>query len=163
MGEKLIGKPVVFDEVAYFTTFVPIEDPTLEDACDTGTSRIWAVNYNAKVGENSDDFDFNVKTDFTNPLNSSFGYFVEDDKKRLYKNYPGDVLSGVQVVREPQCDASGEEVFKLLVQKANKDVLPSGEGAPGVNAIDVVDEPLPKNASISVSQVRFDSWSIVFE
>ena len=29
----MIGSPVVFDDVAYFTTFIPMDSPTTTDAC----------------------------------------------------------------------------------------------------------------------------------
>ncbi|CAG0934303.1 Type IV pilus biogenesis factor PilY1 [Rhodocyclaceae bacterium] len=53
VGEKVLGSPLVFNKVAYFTTHTPDSPTTSTDPCaspdNLGTARIYALNY--KTGE----------------------------------------------------------------------------------------------------------------
>ena len=164
VGEKLIGRPVVFDGVAYFTTFIPIENPAeIQDSCESGTSRIWAVDYDAKVCDTVGDCDF-VPGDSDDPTDTVLGKFIEDGNSLLFRNYPQSLFSGVQVVRRPTCNDFGEDVFMLKVQKANANATIPQEGqAPPDDLINTQTIAIDQKAGVEVSKVRFDSWSIVFE
>jgi hypothetical protein len=156
VGEKLVGKPVVFDQVAYFTTFVPIYPPN-GDACESGGSRIWGVQFDKRNGENG--------VWETSAADNHFGMFPYDDSAKSYKLFtwaPGDLLSGVSVVRRPQCFAPGE-MFQLVVQRANPQFDPKKADQQTVPPIETKARAIPKAAGLSVTRVRFDSWSLVFE
>jgi hypothetical protein len=157
-GEKLIGRPVVFDKAAYFTTFVPIEDAYADkqDACEAGSSRIWALDYNVK-GENVD----NNPGKYTD---TDFGKFIADESispyTTMFVDYPGQLLSGTQVVRRPDCGL-GCDVFELVAQtpkEGGKDITGKGE-----TPMKIVRKTIDTGAGTSIAQVRFDSWSIVFQ
>ncbi len=162
VGEKLISRPVIFDGVTYFTTFVPLSDPDDPGAaCDDGGSRIWALDFNGKVDTG--------KIDITNgPAEQMFdgeyfGWFLNAASKHvMFKDYPDMVLSGTSVVQRPSCD-SNEDSFKIVAQRTELAELEThaGESNPP-EPIDVVEESIVKNNNLSFIQVRFDSWSIVF-
>jgi hypothetical protein len=151
IGEKLIGSPVIFDKVAYFTTFLPLEDPAVSDACDAGTSRLWALIYNYQ-GENVAAFN-----------NDDFGAWEPDSiGNRMFKNVSGRLLQGSRVTRAPRCDLAVPDLFWLTTQSA----VP-GETAAGSteNAIEPVSEPLPPKLSgtpAGQTKADYDSWTIVF-
>ncbi|MDD5309971.1 MAG: PilC/PilY family type IV pilus protein, partial [Deltaproteobacteria bacterium] len=156
VGEKLVGKPIVFDQVAYFTTFVPVYPPD-GDACRSGGSRIWGVQFDNRNGTNGE---WETEVD-----ENDFGQFPYDPAANSYKFFtwaPGDLLSGASIVRRPQCYAPGE-MFQIVVQRANPAFNPRQPPQGQVPAIQTVSHPIPKNAGIGVTRVRFDSWSLVFE
>ncbi len=153
VGEKLIGRPVVFDETAYFTTYSPLTNRnTTKDACDDfGASRVWALDYKRYDSEAAD-------TD-----KNFIGKFYTGEKWITFHNYPSELLSGVKVVKRPSCDPNEPPVFELVVQKAN----PSSNGAqsggvPGADAVQTMSIPITKPNPRGFVTVRFDSWSIVF-
>lgn len=152
VGEKLIGRPVIFDDVAYFTTYVPLADRhDIEDACDEGASRVWALDY--------DTYNADAEID----SQAFIGKFKTGDNYVPFYNYYHELFSGVQVVKRPQCSASDPIVFKLLVQKANPP--PNGaamSGTPPSDAVQTKSINISKGGSTSLVAVRFDSWSIVF-
>ncbi len=158
VGEKMIGRPIIFDELVYFTTFVPIENPLAEDMCEAGTSRIWSVHYN--YDKATDIYNW-----FDNYYDTNFGWRLASTGERImYDEYPGDLLSGVQIVRRPKCDGVDQDVFRIVVQKAARagSEIPTGS-APPPDTVAVENIRILKNASPTVSQVSFDSWSLVFE
>ncbi|MCP4676596.1 MAG: hypothetical protein GY854_14000 [Deltaproteobacteria bacterium] len=158
VGEKLVGRPAIFDGIAYFTTYVPIENAaTVTNACDAGSSRVWGVHFN-----------YNMITDawidFSDVHDTQFGAFEVSGERRMYHDYPGELLSGVQVVARPQCDNFAQPPFSLVVQSANQDAsFPRGAPVP-VDAVQSKEIQISKGlGSAKISQARFDSWSIVFE
>lgn len=67
-GEKVLSAPLVYNKVAYFTTYTPATSTPSTDPCDPqsrlGTARIYALNY--KTGEAAINYDTkndNTKTD----------------------------------------------------------------------------------------------------
>ncbi|MCP4599356.1 MAG: hypothetical protein GY847_02275 [Proteobacteria bacterium] len=162
VGEKLIGRPVVFDSVAYFTTFVPIEEASIvDDACEAGSSRIWALNYNYK--KDPADSSLNLTTiDFSACTVDAcaFGEFAS----KMFDSYTKELLSGVQVVRRPACDSYDEDVFQIVAQKANPLAdIPSEGNTPPPDMVNIRTQTISKGAGINLPTVEFDSWSIVFE
>ncbi|MCP4197497.1 MAG: hypothetical protein GY762_10155 [Proteobacteria bacterium] len=155
-GEKLIGRPTVFDEVAYFTTFVPMEDAysDKQDACEAGSSRIWALDFNADGAAHGT----NTGED---PGNSPFGKFIaeEDGDTTMFVDYPGYLLSGTQVVRRPDCGL-GCMVFELVAQRPVP--LQSDQTAAAI-PLAIVRKTISSGGGVGMAQVRFDSWSIVFQ
>ncbi len=166
VGEKLIGKASIFDEVAYFTTFVPIEDPLGSlDPCLAGTSRIWAIDFNAKVCQDSNDEGCEyTAADFEDPYETFLGEFTQDSKNRLFMNYPSELLTGVKVVRRPVCgDPHTDSAFELVSQKSTANS--SGGGGANQTEPTITTEriSITKNPTTSRTRVQFDSWSIVFD
>jgi type IV pilus assembly protein PilY1 len=52
VGEKMLAAPVMFNGEAYYTTYAPLEDPSLSDPCavgNLGTSRLYHLS--AHTGE----------------------------------------------------------------------------------------------------------------
>jgi hypothetical protein len=153
VGEKLIGRPVIFDEVVYFTTFIPLNDKMhTDDACDEGASRVWALDY--------DTFDINAEPESPDYI----GKFFRSDTSVWvpFYNYYHQLLSGVKVKKKPQCKGIDAEAFELVVQTANPAANVGVSGAPPANAVQTMSIPISKRNSVGLVSVRFDSWSIVF-
>ncbi len=158
VGEKLIGRPVVFDKVAYFTTFVPIEDgyADKQDACEAGSSRIWALDYNIK--------ETNIESDASDYMTTNFGKFEPDTSvspyTTMFVDYPGQLLSGTQVVRRPDCGI-GCDVFELVAQTPKDQAIT--DQTKDTTPMKIERKTIDTGAGTSLAQVRFDSWSIVFQ
>ncbi len=161
LGEKLIGRPVVFAETAYFTTFIPTSPDSL-NACESGGSRIWALDYVNREGDNGvweesiaeNDFGkFTAEGEGTGdggPGESSFSAFVE---------YAGEVISGARVIRRPSC--TGEATFQVVAQRVN--TTPGSHQPPPADQPRVQSVSIPiTGSSIGFTTVFIDSWSLVF-
>lgn len=150
LGEKLLGRVFVFNKAAYFTTFTPI-DGTTQDACGAGGSKLWGVHY-TDIENTVDDLDNDA---------ASFDQLqIAEDDYVDYKDYPGEVFTGLRIVRQPSC--GGVDGFTLMVQKANP-------------AAPAQDPPTPTSADAAIItqsfnlqtppggfvRVGIDSWSIV--
>lgn len=158
VGEKLVGRPVVFNEVAYFTTFLPVSDPSVGDACNSGGSRIWGVDYEDREGENGV-IETTYETDDFGKMGNEAGaaMFIEDP-------YRGALLSGVKVVARPRCSPGLDyDVYELTAQKANPTYRQGTAQTVSSSAISSVTQKLGVKATPMTRFVRFDSWSIVFE
>jgi hypothetical protein len=158
VGEKLVGRPVVFNEVAYFTTFLPVSDPSVSDACNSGGSRIWGVDYEERKGENNV-IEATYNTDDFGKLGvgANAAMFVETP-------YHGALLSGVKVVARPRCTTGLDyDVYELTAQKANPTYQQGSSQTVSASAITTVAQRLGTQATPLSRFVRFDSWSIVFE
>ncbi|MBN2342674.1 MAG: hypothetical protein JXX29_16645 [Deltaproteobacteria bacterium] len=146
LGEKMLGRIHVFRETAYFTTFTPLSSSATKDACSDGGSKIWGVRFN----ELTDDADVR---NYDQMVSSS-------GTKVAYIAYPGDVLTGLRIVRKPSC--GGVEGFALMVQKASDTAMdpppPSGTPAPPAIITESIDLPVPQGG---FTRVGIDSWSIV--
>lgn len=149
VGEKMIGRPVVFDGVAYFTTFVPLNDSGDDDWCGDISSRIWAVSYNLP---------------YTDARKGEFGKFWDATNSAWvpFKDFPGEVLSGVQVVKEPSCDDTGLETFVLLAQKVNAGASLAPGTKPPADVVGIHKLAISPQGGRPIISVRFDSWSLVF-
>jgi hypothetical protein len=161
VGEKLIGRPVIFNQVAYFTTYVPVNNKNdTSDSCDDGTSRVWALDYAS--------FDSSA----TSADSTYLGKFKAQDGEDVtwfpFHNYFNMVLSGVQVVLKPRCGPNEDSMFELRVQKANPSSNVTTDGAPSTGLIDSMLIPMNIGTGNNTGNdtrlitVRFDSWSIVF-
>jgi hypothetical protein len=149
LGEKLLGRIAVFNEVAYFVTFIPavVGNTGPVDACQSGGSRIWGVSFAS------------MPTGASAWTNLSFGKV--DGAGTMFTEYRGDLLSGVKVVRRPSCN--GQADFQLVSQRANPAVTtPSTTTASA--------EPRVVPVALSLHQptrgfttVAIDSWSLVFD
>jgi type IV pilus assembly protein PilY1 len=90
-GERLLGTPVIFNEVAYFSTFVPSSSTI--DCCTPGHGRILGVHY---VGS-SDPLNATDTTDvFINPQNAAQSIEIDEMEE-------GEIAFGVSIVRRPSC------------------------------------------------------------
>jgi hypothetical protein len=155
VGEKLVGRPVIFNQAAYFTTFVPLGDPSnVDDACEEGGSRIWGLKYNFKHE--------------TEPEKCAIGRFEDSGSTCTnlnipYRDYPGEILSGVKIVKRPTCYSPDTMGFELVAQSVdiNKDQSGSGGGPPSED-VKVKTVAIQKMNFKSLVAVRFDSWSLVF-
>ncbi len=128
-GEKLLGQPIVFDKVAYFSTFIPYSDD--EDYCIIGEGRIWGVHYNM-ADPNLDGTALAGWTVSTQPaVSDDFAQLdqdgVEGGDKDLYMSYDNTLISGLTIIQRPSCleidMASGvdfgmgqQEVYELVAQ-----------------------------------------------
>lgn len=95
VGERLLGWPVVFDEVAYFSTFVPSTDP--DDCCSPGRGRIWGVHF---TGD-----DPNATNDVYRPPTTA-----EPTPSTEIALLPENSIAfGVSLVRQPSCFEFAED------------------------------------------------------
>ena len=148
LGEKLLGRIFVFNKVAYFTTFTPLENAS-QNACDDGGSKIWGVNFNALT-----------TTDGTGSDVYPQLQLPDETELQPFKVYDGTVLTGLRLVRRPSC--GGREGFTLMVQRANP-AAPATEPSSSAGVppqIDTIALDLPAPAQ-GFTRVGIDSWSIV--
>lgn len=106
-GEKILAPALVFNKVAYFTTYSPnIDAETIGCVGNLGSSRLWAVNY--KTGEAV--FNFNTGNDtpdegaVTNERSINEAGTVVKDKTDRYATLGVGIPSGLVIV----INASGE-------------------------------------------------------
>jgi len=145
LGEKLLGRVAVFNEVAYFTTFTPaiVNGTSVVDACQSGGSRIWGVKFDAN----------------TSPTAWAADTFGKLGGK-VFDEFQNELLSGVKVVRRPSC--SGQAEFQLVAQRANPAASGgSGPPTPGTPQINSVSVTIPQSQR-GFTTVSIDSWSLVF-
>ena len=88
--EVLTGPPIVFNRIAYFTTYVADK----ASACFLGNGRVWGVHYN--------------KTD--PDTNTLWGQFLDSDgNKALYVELENTMPSGLTLMQRPSCENSPED------------------------------------------------------
>ncbi len=103
-GEKILGAPVVFNKIAYFTTFTP--EININDPCRSGgLGRLYAVNY--QTGEATHNFDTG-NDDLENAQNPralgrNSKVLRKSDRQR---ELSGGIPSGVVVLLPPDGNAS---------------------------------------------------------
>ncbi|MCK9523289.1 MAG: PilC/PilY family type IV pilus protein [Proteobacteria bacterium] len=146
LGEKMLGRISVFDEVAYFTTFTPLDKDMYLDACEAGGSKIWGVNYN-------DPTDFPKMPDIDGS---------DPDALVAYIERPGELLTGARIVRRPSCQ--GAEGFTLMVQKVRPNATTSPPSGKADNQAMVTSESVRiQSSGVGFAQVAIDSWALVFD
>jgi type IV pilus assembly protein PilY1 len=155
-GERLLGAPVVFDNIVYFTTFVPSGDDI--DCCAPGHGRILGVHY---IGDTTAD-NLSDTSDVVRDL--------ANDELSIEVAELGDneVAFGVSVTRRPSCSDITEEGFpdfasarpaeyQLTVHNNSRTNDPGG-AAP----VDGVAEPLTGFEELNLAtppiQCSPDSW-----
>lgn len=163
LGEKMLGRAVVFAETAYFTTFIPT-DPEAPNACESGGSRIWGVHYARRDGDDGtwqDNIEENDFGRFSGAGGADGGGDAGSEAGYMpYMEYPSELISGVKVIRRPSC--TGEPTFQLVAQRVNRTPgsnEPPPEGQPQIESIKV---PIQTN-TIGFTTVAIDSWSLVFD
>lgn len=145
-GEKMLGRITVFNQVAYFTTFIPVDlGDSSVNACNSGGSRIWGVNFGPRNGATW--------------TKEEFGKL--DTSGKMFQEYVNSLLSGAKVVRRPSCN--GQADFQVVTQRANP--VASSSPAPYTGT-----EPRVLPVALSLAQptrgfttVSIDSWSLVFD
>jgi len=155
-GEKLIGQPIVFDEVAYFSTFLPYTDE--EDYCVIGEGRIWGVHYQEEdPNQDGDDEDF-AQIDHDEDASTPNVRFL---------SYDNTLISGLTIVQRPSCmeidpstgvDFGGgqQETYELVAQVSGPGGSTQGVSGRQTSTI---------NLKIPAPEVRnfADSWGAVIE
>jgi hypothetical protein len=155
-GEKLTGVPIVFDDVAYFSTFVPLANPS--DACTMGEGRIWGVTYNYKDTSEGDDVSAWRALDNDGALGGTTS---------LFRAYPSTYIAGLTILQRPSCfdatagtppspglGSASRETFELVAQVSQtQDALPSFRQVPTAT----IQIPTPPITNFA------DSWGSVFE
>ncbi len=162
LGEKLLGDVVVFAETAYFTTFVPT-DPDSLNACESGGSRIWGVHYSKREGDNGGWESGITENDFGKMGSGGGDAGVDGGSGGGYApfvEYPGELISGVRVVRRPAC--TGEPTFQLVAQRVNETPGSHTSPPPGQPKVQSISIPI-EQGSIGFTTVYIDSWSLVFD
>lgn len=158
-GEKLTGVPIVFDEVAYFSTFVPFSNPA--SACEMGEGRIWGVVYNYQDENETDDVSAWAALEAVDPATGA------TLPKQIFQSYAGTYVAGLTVVQRPSCfdastttppspglGAASRETFEVVAQVSRTvDALPPGRQ---VNTA-TIRIPTPSITNYA------DSWGGVFE
>ncbi len=171
--EKPVGQVVVFNRVAYFTSYVP-----QDDACNIGVTRLWGVDY--RLEEDSE----------LVPRMAPEGDPFASDPPVLYIEIPDTTPLGVSLMRRPSClftspefdqplppgafGAPGEGVagdaglgsYELVVQEAAGTAGP-GSPSPPPGSPGAGESRIPKSVGVPVSapalQILLHSWTTVFE
>jgi type IV pilus assembly protein PilY1 len=157
-GEKLTGVPIVFNQTAYFSTFVPLADPA--NACEMGEGRIWGVKYNYLDTSSADDL-----LDWQNLRTS--GDITTDPI--LFVPYPQTYIAGITILQRPSCydatagspplpglGSSSRETFELVAQVSKEQ---PGSTQPEYQQVPTVSITIPTPPIINYA----DSWGSVFE
>ncbi|MBN1772598.1 MAG: hypothetical protein JXB32_15115 [Deltaproteobacteria bacterium] len=158
-GEKLTGVPIVFDQVAYFSTFVPFSNPA--NACEMGEGRIWGVQYDYKDENETDDLAGWAALEAVDPVT---GVTLPE---QLFQSYDDTYVAGLTVVQRPSCfedttttppspglGSASRESFEVVAQVSRTvDALPPGRQ---VNTA-TIRIPTPTIMNYA------DSWGGVFE
>ncbi|MBW2260438.1 MAG: hypothetical protein JRG91_00575 [Deltaproteobacteria bacterium] len=157
-GEKLLGQPIVFDENAYFSTFMPYTDA--EDFCVMGEGRIWGVDYKSKDPNADGD-----ESDFAQ-LDSDGSETTADDNV-LYLSFDNTLISGLTIVQRPSCmevdmgtgvdfGMGQREVFELVAQVSGPGGSTEGHPSRQTNTINLrIPTPSFRNFA--------DSWGALIE
>jgi type IV pilus assembly protein PilY1 len=103
-GEKVLAAPLIFNKVAYYTTYTPNADVSV-DPCSPGNlgiSRIYAIDY--KTGEAVLDLDKTNNSDEGSNPNADKGDYVldRDDRSRTLGQ---GIPSGIVVIMPPSGEA----------------------------------------------------------
>jgi type IV pilus assembly protein PilY1 len=106
-GERLMGSPVIFNEVAYFATFYPSTDET--DCCQPGSGRVLGVHYigDQYIANKRDNV--LLSRDDTSLSLEVLNLDVSDEES--------EIAFGVSIVRQPSCmeiDASSYDYAPRL-------------------------------------------------
>jgi type IV pilus assembly protein PilY1 len=164
-GEKLTGTPIVFNNVAYFTTFLPITDSM--DYCKMGEGRIWGVVYNDDDPDNDGDHsDWGALVD-ENPPAGAPTEGCTGTNPCTYVGYSNSYIAGLNVLQRPACsDASvppipglggaTRETFEIVAQVGGGSSVGSRHPSQQVPTI-TIQIPTPAIANYA------DSWGGVFE
>jgi len=149
-GEKLMGQPIIFNKVAYFTTFVPYTNAA--NLCEYGAGRIWGVHYMKE--DPNDDGD---KSDFG--MLDTDG--VPDGQGTLekYLQYTNTIISGLTVVQRPSClgidpdsglplSSGAAEVYQIVAQASGSGGVQAGPQQTPTITIQIP-SPLYKNVAES--------------
>ncbi len=161
MGEKMLGRPVVFEDVAYFVTYIPaILDSGTLDGCESGGSRIWGVNFGPP--ENGPGTSWSSVTEFgrlswdtSDPLDG-----IMDVIDLPFRDFENVLLSGLKMVRRPSC--SGETTFELVAQRAATQTEIAAM-PPGATLQHFTTEAMPvQSRRAGFTTVQINSWSLVF-
>jgi hypothetical protein len=144
----MLGRAAIFESVAYFTTFTPLDKGMVMDSCESGGSKIWGVN-------------FNDPTKATFPQMPDIDHNLPNNMVS-YLERPDELLTGVRIVRRPSCE--GSEGFVLMVQKARPDAATAPPSGKADNNAMVTSESIRINpGGVGFAQVSIDSWSLVFD
>lgn len=99
VGERMLGAPVIFDSVAYLTTFVPSSD--LVDCCSPGHGRILGIHY---IGDTNPDTLSDTDDVFRSREN-------REASVEIHEMGDNEFAFGVSVVRRPSCmEIRGDEI-----------------------------------------------------
>jgi len=125
-GEKLTGQPNVFNQIAYFSTFVPYTNEA--DLCQVGEARIWGVNYNEKPNPDNNDGFAKLDVDEVPDGEGTLVMYTNDGLQNV-------LITGITVVQRPSClgidpltglplNTSAQESYEIVAQKSGMGVRP---------------------------------------
>ena len=97
-GERVTGSPVIFNEVVYFTTFVPHEDP--EDCCTLGYGRLWGIHYIGDDPNSTTDLIPELDPDPDDPDDNPVRFIDLVDRNGNREN---TIAFGPSIIRRPSC------------------------------------------------------------
>jgi type IV pilus assembly protein PilY1 len=155
-GEKLTGVPIVFNNVAYFSTFVPIADRSL-DCCEVGVGRIWGLVYD------NDDPDGDGDTSDWAGLDQDG--LLETEEADLFREWDNTYIAGLNILQRPSCIDTGippapglgggsRESFQIVAQVGGAGGSHVANQQVPTITIDIPTPPILNYA---------DSWGAVFE
>ncbi|MBI5485855.1 MAG: hypothetical protein HY905_00835 [Deltaproteobacteria bacterium] len=158
-GEKLTGVPIVFNNTAYFSTFVPLSDPA--DACQMGEGRIWGVKFDYVDKAETDDVG-----DWSGLDEDGI---IPGGTQHLFVAFDETYVAGLTVLQRPSCfdpsvgsppmpglGSSSHEVFEIVAQVSQRQ---PGGGQPAYQQVPSVTIRIPTPPIINYA----DSWGAVFE
>jgi hypothetical protein len=99
-GEKLTGSPLIFDEVAYFSTFIPSEIGNECNMCEVGRGRVWGIDYEGNDPE--------VVNDILPRYDNDGDPLTLDDLVRYKDLGSNAVIFGIAIVKRPTCSLEEE-------------------------------------------------------
>ena len=186
-GEQPVGEPVIFDGTVYFTSYVQPDD-----LCDTGKTRLWAIDYMETEAGGA-----------LMPKLDADGDIFTVEAAVLYEEFDDTIPQGVRVTQAPSCDFSVSEYLENDDGGPRQKLRPlddsffggpnagaPGGGAPGAGGMRVVmqkggspatdgqaqppagapgasEARIARSSSTTLSmpsvQVTFESWATIFD
>jgi hypothetical protein len=98
-GEKLTGRPVIFNQGVYFTTFYHQDD----DACAVGNSRIWGFEFGDDL---EDDSQPSGLFDCSSQALDNAGISCDSDQGRWFEPASNAMIQGLEITSGPSCSVA---------------------------------------------------------
>lgn len=167
-GEKVTGQPVIFNDVVYFTTFVPTGDPN--NCCSLGYGRVWGIHYTGHNPNSITDIEPMFDENPDDPNDRPVMYIDLLDRNGRREN---TIAFGPAIIKRASCaqeqqavDEFGQPIIRLINVTPPEYELVVQINAPGeraeIGGKERVTQTLTRKLSTPSPVVVADSWATIF-